>query len=154
MSTPRPLPPDDFAAVVRRTPLLSIDLIVKDTASRVLLGLRRNNPAKGMYFVPGGVVFKNERIDAAFRRIAGNELGLTRDRSEARFVGVAEHFYDTNFREEPGYGTHYVVLVHELALPDTEVVKPDAQHAEMQWMTVDEMLVSDQVHANAKAYFR
>ena len=41
------LPLSEFLEVVIRAPLVSIDLIVRDAAGRVLLGLRRNAPARG-----------------------------------------------------------------------------------------------------------
>jgi len=48
------LQPDIFQAIATHTPLVSIDLIVHDRQRRVLLGWRRNWPAQGCWFVPGG----------------------------------------------------------------------------------------------------
>ena len=56
----------DFLTVVRLTPLVAIDLIVTDGNRRILLGHRRNRPAQGTWFVPGGRITKNETLDAAF----------------------------------------------------------------------------------------
>jgi colanic acid biosynthesis protein WcaH len=58
-----------FEQVVRSTPLCSIDLILRDPDARTLVGLRTNEPAKGFYFVPGGIIRKDERMADAFRRI-------------------------------------------------------------------------------------
>ena len=69
MSAPRFLASNDFARIVRLAPLVSIDIIVKDPQGYTLLGLRVNEPAKGKYFVPGGVIRKNETIRDAFARI-------------------------------------------------------------------------------------
>ena len=66
---------EEFLEVVDRAPLVSIDLAVRDAKGRVLLGKRTNEPAKGCWFVPGGRIHKNERLDAAFRRICLDELG-------------------------------------------------------------------------------
>ena len=100
------LPEDQFLEVVAHAPLVSIDLVVSDAAGRILVGLRRNAPARGSWFVPGGIVRKNERLDAAYFRIARNELGAELHRAEARFLGVYQHFYDENFGGRPGFGTH------------------------------------------------
>jgi colanic acid biosynthesis protein WcaH len=51
---------DEFAQVARNTALVSIDLIIRDPDQYVLVGLRTNEPAKGKWFVPGGVVRKYE----------------------------------------------------------------------------------------------
>ena len=66
MDAPQFLSDDDFAHIVRYAPLVSIDLIVRDLEENVLLGLRANEPAKNTYFVPGGVIRKNETIQEAF----------------------------------------------------------------------------------------
>src|SRR3974377_1489172 len=100
----------EFAQVVRNTPLVSVDLIIRDPDRRVLVGLRTNEPAKGKWFVPGGAVRKNERLADGFARIIKAEIELEASIGEAKFIGVYEHLYDTNvFGEEEGYGTHYVV---------------------------------------------
>src|SRR5262249_21199151 len=96
MTTPRSLTRDEFLCVVRNTPLVSIDIIIKDRQDKVLLGLRLNEPAKGKYFVPGGVIRKNESIAAAFARIIKAETGIDKPVSEATFIGVFEHIYETN----------------------------------------------------------
>jgi colanic acid biosynthesis protein WcaH len=66
---------DDFLAVVTLTPLVSIDLVVVDEEGYILVGKRTNEPAYGTWFVPGGRVNKDETLDAAFERIATDELG-------------------------------------------------------------------------------
>src|SRR5262245_15102798 len=75
LCTPRPtmLSRQDFLQVVRDAPLVSIDLIVRNLEGEVLLGLRNNRPAQGWWFVPGGIVRKNERFEQAFRRISQAE---------------------------------------------------------------------------------
>ncbi|EBV2538175.1 GDP-mannose mannosyl hydrolase, partial [Salmonella enterica] len=47
---------EDFAAVVRTTPLISLDFIVENGQGEILLGQRLNRPAQGYWFVPGGRV--------------------------------------------------------------------------------------------------
>ena len=104
----------DFLQVVRLSPMLSIDIVVRNPLGEVLLGLRANEPAKGTWFVPGGRVLKNESLDAAFERITRVELGVALDRADARLLGPYEHLYETNFANAPGIGTHYVALAHEI----------------------------------------
>ncbi len=144
----------DFSHVVRHAPLVSIDLIVKDLEQRVLTGLRTNEPARGTYFVPGGVIRKNETIRDAFARIMQAELGLTGDMNDATFMGVFEHFYEINRFGHPDYGTHYVVLAYELGLPERPPIELDAQHRAIRWMTPAEIIAATDVHPNTQAYFR
>jgi len=146
------LPHADWLQVVRNAPLVSIDLILLDPEGRVLLGLRENEPARGTWFVPGGAIRKSETLDAAFARIARDELGLDLQRRDAGLLGVYEHHYATNFAGEPGVTTHYVVLAHRLSLQG-ERRPADAQHRELRWFTVRELLARSDVHTNVKAYF-
>ena len=126
------LPRDAWLAVVRDAPLVSIDLIVRDPTGRVLLGWRNNEPAQDCWFTLGAAVRKCESLDAAFARLTLTEFGVTAQRHEARFVGVYEHVFETNFMHADGIGTHYVVLAHELRLPHASV-QGDAQHAALRW---------------------
>ena len=100
---------ESFRHIVASTPLISIDLIVRNEVGQVLLGQRLNRPAQGYWFVPGGRIRKDERIDAAFRRLTLSELGLECSVDNAIFCGVFEHLYDDNF-SGIDFSTHYVVL--------------------------------------------
>src|SRR6266436_8013404 len=95
---------DEFIAIVERAPLISIDLIVRNCSGQVLLGLRKNEPAKNSWFVPGGRIYKDESIETAFRRISQGELGFCQPVEDAFFLGVFEHLYPTNFAEKNGFG--------------------------------------------------
>jgi colanic acid biosynthesis protein WcaH len=148
------LPETDFAHIVRLTPLISLDLIVRSPENRILLGHRTNEPARDCWFVPGGRVTKNETVAAAFRRLTRDELGVEQALEQARFLGVYEHFYPTNRFEQPGYGTHYVVLGFELRASIGPETLPHDQHRDYVWKTEAELLTWPQVHENSKAYFQ
>ena len=70
---PRFLSHGEVDTVIRLAPLIAIDLIIRTARDEVLLGLRKNEPAKGCYFVPGGVILKNEQLAEAFARLIKNE---------------------------------------------------------------------------------
>jgi colanic acid biosynthesis protein WcaH len=140
--------------VIRLAPLIAIDLIIRDARDNVLLGLRKNEPAKGCYFVPGGMILKNERLAEAFARLVKNETDHSASFDDARLIGVFEHFYTTNRSGAGDYGTHYVVLGYEYKWPAAVVPNPDDQHSELRWWPVADLLASDRVHDNTKAYFR
>ncbi|MDN8599586.1 GDP-mannose mannosyl hydrolase [Citrobacter sp. S2-9] len=143
---------DDFATVVRSTPLISIDLIVENARGEFLLGKRLNRPAQGDWFVPGGRVQKDEPLHAAFERLTQAELGLRLPMSTGEFYGVWQHFYDDNFSEE-AFSTHYVVLGFRLRVQEGDLQLLDVQHEAYRWMTPAALLASDDVHDNTRAYF-
>lgn len=143
-----------FSDIVKNTPLVSIDLVVKNADNLVLTGLRINNPAKAFWFMPGGRIFKNQSLDQAFRRITLDELGLELGRGDFGFLGIYEHFYDSNFTDNGEFGTHYVVLAHEICLGREIVLDPPkVQHKQYQWLAPEVLLSRDDVHPYSKAYF-
>jgi colanic acid biosynthesis protein WcaH len=153
---PRPelLSAADFHTVVRLAPLVSIDLIIRNPQDEVLLGLRANEPAKGFYFVPGGIVLKHERLREAFARILKRETNCEGRIEDARLLGAFEHFYEANRFADATFGTHYVVLGYEIAIDDASALKSDAQHTDLRWWSERDLLASDLVHENTKTYFR
>jgi len=144
---------DALIEVIKNTPLVSIDLIVKDSGGRVLVGWRTNEPAMGFWFVPGGRILKDERLAEAFERVAKDELGAEVKIENARFLGVFEHLYDENFAKIDGFGTHYVVLGYEIRLDSPKLKLPNDQHSRYRWLTPEGILGSESVHPNTKAYF-
>jgi colanic acid biosynthesis protein WcaH len=145
-----------FQTVVASTPLVAIDLVVTNARGESLLGLRVNRPAYGFWFVPGGRIQKNERLDSAFRRITLDELGRSFERAQARLLGVFEHFYDDSVFANAGAGpdTHYVVLSYCLQLADDETLQPPMQqHQQYRWWPQDELRFSARVHEHTRAYF-
>ena len=152
-ATPVRLPPDVFRSIVELTPLVSIDLVVRDRAGQVLLGYRRNRPAQGSWFVPGGRLGKNETRREAFSRLSQMELGVELDIGRGRFLGVFEHIYPDNFAGDLRFGTHYVVLAYAIEVDPAELQLPgDDQHNGYAWMSEAEMLYRDDVHDYSKAY--
>ena len=146
---------DLFRSVVASTPLVSIDLVVRNAQGECLLGQRLNRPAKGNWFVPGGRILKNETLDTAFNRLTLEELGRAYQRDDARLLGVYEHFYaDSVFGDtEQAPNTHYVVLGYQLILPEGVALPlPHAQHGAYRWWPLSEMQTHELVHANTRAY--
>ncbi|NIF31125.1 GDP-mannose mannosyl hydrolase [Enterobacter sp. Cy-643] len=141
-----------FRAVVEHTPLISIDLIVYNSDGEVLLGKRNNAPAKDYYFVPGGRIYKNEKIADAFHRVCLSEIGMDIDLSEAKFFGVFEHFYSDSFVSED-VNTHYVVLAYELHLNLNLSDLPFSQHEEYIFLDVQSARHNEKVHAYTQQYF-
>lgn len=145
------LPDEIFKSVIQHTPLISIDLIIRNEQSEVLLGKRVNAPAKGYWFVPGGRVCKNETLDDAFVRLIKEELGIESGmtRADAKFLGVFEHFYDDCvFCDD--VGTHYIVLAYELNFDSDVIIKLNSQHFEYNYVC---NLEGKRVHPYSLNYF-
>ncbi|CAI1766292.1 GDP-mannose mannosyl hydrolase [Serratia fonticola] len=143
---------DLFKKIVRNTPLISIDLIVKNDKNKFLLGRRNNSPARGYWFVPGGRILKDETLSVAFSRITLAELSLQIPLEKAIFKGVYQHFYDDNFFDQ-FFSTHYIVLAYEVECKEFCLSVENEQHNDFRWFTVDELTDSHAVHSYTKDYF-
>jgi colanic acid biosynthesis protein WcaH len=146
---------EQFLEVVKNTPLVSVDLVVRNRLGQVLVGQRENSPAAGFWFTPGGRILKEETVRAAFVRVVKDELGLTLDEREMQLAGLYTHIYtNENFAGVEGVDTHYVVIRCDLdADLDLEDL-PRAQHQAYHWMEVTELLEEPLVHDYVKAYFQ
>jgi len=140
-----------FESVVASTPLISIDLLVENVRGEYLLGLRKNRPAQGHWFVPGGRVQKNESLDAAFKRLTRQELGVEWKRSQAIFKGVYEHFYnDSVFGVKPT--THYIVLAYHIKVLQLKITTCAEQHCNSRWLS-PVLMKALKIHRYTQDYF-
>lgn len=144
-------PQSEYLEIIRKTSLVSVDLIIENQKGEILLGYRNNKPAQYSWFVPGGVVRKNESYDAAIARILKGETGLKN--KKAHFYALARHLYEDNFAGKAGTGTDYVVLGHKILLDEVDQLYPDDQHAQLRWWKREELEASEEVHLNTKAWF-
>lgn len=148
------LPDKEFAKATNALPLVSLDLVLVNTAGQILLGLRRNAPARHWWFTPGGRLRKNEPFLACLRRIAMSELRLQeREVKGAHLMGVWDHFYeDSAYSTE--VSTHYVNLPHVLKLkqPMELDTLPADQHSDWRWQDTKDAAVADDVHPYVRSY--
>jgi colanic acid biosynthesis protein WcaH len=152
---------DIFKCIVKNTPLISVDLILKKD-NKFLLGKRKNKPAKDYYFTMGGRIFKNESIKEAQIRIAKEELNIDLE-IEPVFLGVFEHFYKNSFLGNEifthyvnlGYLLDYDIIANKKYIDDIKKTDmPFEQHSEYIWLTKSEILSNDKVHQYVKDYFK
>lgn len=120
-----PVPDKIWKQIVKYSPLVSVDLIV-EYDDDIILGKRENKPARGEWFVPGGVVRKGETLEEAIQRVARAELGC--EVSVCTQLGVYEHHYDSS--EFQGVGKHYVPIAF-IVRPERNSFEPDTQHASL-----------------------
>jgi len=140
-----------FSSIVSNTPLVSIDLVVRNSEGMILLGQRTNRPALGKWFVPGGRIYKDESISDAFFRLTQEELGMDIPLNDGKFIGVYEHFYPDNYSGE-AFSTHYVVLGYQLELDVSLNKLPQIQHDHYRWWERKDVMDSEEVHLHSRWY--
>lgn len=119
----RPIPTSEYETIVKHVPIISVDLLVHHNGGLVL-GKRKNAPAKGEWFVPGGSVLKGETRRQAVHRVAEEELGS--DVLIDSELGVYDHFYDT--AEVDGADSKQYLATAYVVTPTQNEIMPDIQH--------------------------
>lgn len=153
------LAPDKYFCALSLTQVVSVDLIVKNSEGKILVGKRKNRPAQNYYFVPGGRIYKNETIPKGIERLLEMELGVHGKKCSYNFMCISDHIYDDNFlggvtEAKQSVGTHYVCIGIEVDLLGQyidEKVFSD-QHSDIKWLTTDELQNREDVHKNTKLY--
>jgi colanic acid biosynthesis protein WcaH len=142
--------------LIDHAPLVSIDLLVRNGEGQLLVGLRRNAPAAGTYFVPGGRIEKGLSHEQALREIAERELGWHGvEWDDGKVEGIFTHSYGDNALGVPGVSTHYVVIAYGLRAEEESELRADAQHAHFTWVDADSAeALQPPVHPYTLAYLR
>ena len=140
-----------FRTVIENTPLVSIDLCLICNG-QILLGKRRNEPLKGIWFTPGGRIHKNETWQDALLRIAEAELGLGCIAVEDfSLMGMWDHFYDNSALDQ-NTSTHYVNLPHYVEFKSRPQITLDDQHAEFEWFDLSVVADDEKFHPYMRNY--
>jgi colanic acid biosynthesis protein WcaH len=69
------LPQSVFYFVTRLTPMVNVDLLIKDQNNRVLLAWRQDQFAGAGWHIPGGIIRYKETIENRIQEVARNEIG-------------------------------------------------------------------------------
>lgn len=144
----------DFRHAIASVPLVSVDLLLVH-AGHLLLGRRRDEPARDTWFVPGGRIRRGEAIVHALRRVWRAEIIGDMPAASPQLVGAYEHFYERAF-DGSAVATHYVVLAYRIDLAETVDLQPSS-HDDTWWVSIENCpKVHDgaPVHPNAMAYVR
>ena len=153
MSTEK-LSEDIWRTCVDSVPIFGIDMIIFSKKSGVLMGRRINNPAKGKLFVPGGRVYKNERIINAFNRILLRETGLTFSFDKTISIGLFEHFYNVTSWSTSNCSTHYIIEARLIEVNEENIklkINLDEQHSAFEWISLED-INSNSIHSYSKIY--
>jgi colanic acid biosynthesis protein WcaH len=141
-----------FETLIDSAPLVSVDFIITDIDNNVLLGRRSNAPAKGMWCVPGGRIYKNETMMQMIKRKLKEEVGLD-EIPPMSFLGIYEHFYpDSAVSLE--ISTHYIAISFGFQILDKSLIRTCDQHEEFQFIAREKALKSDLVPIPIKNYLQ
>lgn len=73
------LPDEVFFYISRVTPLVNVDLLIKDERGRTLLSWRNDQYAGKGWHLPGGIVRFKEKLETRVKKVAETEIGTSVD---------------------------------------------------------------------------
>jgi colanic acid biosynthesis protein WcaH len=125
--------PDELYDQIRQVmPISCVDLLVKDQTGQVLLVKRKNDPAAGDWWFPGGRVHFNEtRRSAAIRKL--------KEECDLQAVRIVEcGTYDVIFGSPGKAGASHGITTVFLMYTTKSEVRLDHQSEESQWRLPNE----------------
>lgn len=106
------LPKEIFKFVSRITPLINVDLLIKDEKGRTLLSWRDDKLAGRGWHVPGGIIRFKERFENRIKKVSESEIG-TIVKFDSEPIAIKELFAEHNVRG------HFISLLFNCSLPST-----------------------------------
>jgi len=70
------LPEEIFLFISRKTPMINVDLLIKDEKGRILLAWRKDKYSGAGWHVPGGIIRYKEKIEKRIKEVARLEIGV------------------------------------------------------------------------------
>jgi colanic acid biosynthesis protein WcaH len=105
-------------------PTVCVDLIVTNPNGEYLLLQRKEEPAKGLWWIPGGRIHKNESWRDAASRKSMEELGVCLELVE--FVSLEESMF-------PNVNYHTVNVTVHMAYNELDNLRIDSNHSKYRW---------------------
>ena len=133
------IPNKEYKYILENMPVFCVDMILcKD--KKVLLAKRKNNPGKGKWWVPGGRILKNEKINDAVIRKMKEEMGIKA--KIKKDTGIYEYFSKSGFFPDLISGTHNIAQVFVVEMDgENQRINLDSQGVECKWISdVEESL--------------
>jgi ADP-ribose pyrophosphatase YjhB (NUDIX family) len=113
-------------------PLVGVGAVVVE-GDRVLLVQRANEPGRGMWAFPGGVLQLGETLAEAARREVREECGLEIQ------VGETLGVFDLILRDQAGTVQYHYVLIDLLAHPAGGKLRVSSDILDARWVTLEEL---------------
>jgi ADP-ribose pyrophosphatase YjhB (NUDIX family) len=137
------IPSELYRRILAVMPIVCVDLVVVDTAGRLLLLRRRDEPAKGRWWFPGGRVHLGEtRVESAARKLK-EECGLTPDDCKMTDVVTA----DVMLSDDQGGLRHAVSTVFRIGMSKrAPALRLDAHSETADWRAPSGWLREDLHH--------
>ncbi len=144
------LPEEIFLFATQITPMINVDLLVRDKEGRILLSWRNDEYCGTGWHVPGGIIRFKESADHRIEQVALHELGCCVKHSKAP-IEIKELISDNTAR------SHFISLVYECEIDgDFFLEKQKCKKGEAGYLAWHEFFPKNMisVHYTYKNYFK
>lgn len=126
------LPQEAFYFVSRLTPMINVDLLIKNKQGQTLLTWRQDRFYGPAWHIPGGIIRYKESIEDRIAKVAETELGC-----QVRFSAEPVNVRSMINKERDIRG-HFISLLYLCELesapdPEKQCLTPDPQNGEWAW---------------------
>lgn len=114
---------------------------------KILLERRKNDPGKGKWSIPGGLVELGENVEQTVVREVQEETGLE--------VGKPEHIdvVDSITKDADGVVKYHFVIIDYFVKLEGGVLKPSSDAEELRWVAFDQVEKYD-LTQSFRAFFK
>ncbi len=137
----------EYSKILDELVIVTVDTLLIDKQSNVLLGKRQKFPIKDLWIFGGRMKADDTYVSAAKRGLS-RELNIVAEDSRLSFVG----YYDLtwSYREEPPVknGTHVVLaaMMYEISEDEKSSIKLPPDHEYIKWYSKNEIEKTDLSH--------
>jgi ADP-ribose pyrophosphatase YjhB (NUDIX family) len=117
-----------YDQILQVMPIPCVDILVVDKSDRVLLLRRKNEPAAGQWWFPGGRVLFGEKREDAARRKLKEECGLVS--SEVSELGT----FDIIFNDKAEKTVHSITSLFKFRVDKVGDLTLDKQSSDACWL--------------------
>lgn len=110
------LPEDVFYFISRNTPLINVDLLIKDETGRSLMSWRDDKYSGTGWHLVGGIIRFKETMEARVKKVGESEIGVTDIVFDQDPIAINQIFNTTY--ENRG---HFISILYKCSLPSSFV---------------------------------
>lgn len=111
------LPEDIFLFFTRNTPMINVDLLIKDEKGRTLLSWRDDEYCGKGWHLPGGIIRYKEKFETRIQKVAKAEI-----RTEVEFEPKPLGIYQVIVNEKTTRG-HFISVLYKCFVSEKFVIK-------------------------------
>lgn len=145
----------EYIEHMRTAPVPCIDVVLfNETWEKVLLFKRRNEPAKGVFFTPGGCIEKDETFINAAKRKMLDELQLPIDARKLIGPFVLEELWPNSSFPDISYHAITIYFGYTITAEEANGIILDKQHDDTQWFDVQDTALHPYITSRIQTILR